>query len=625
MLSKNRKIFTSFYSFLEDNPAFKLNGLLDSVNGAYWQWNLQEKTISWSPQAVELLGLAADREKLPQSEFLSIVYLKTLPRLLKAIEEAPKAHQIKKVEFSIQNTRGENQWFQMIIFPGFSQPEPDHLVFGVVLDISLSKRLEDDLNENKSLLTEAGQIAKFGAWEINLNTSEVHWSEQTYHIHEAPEDFVPTLDNAFDFYQGDSKEELNRAFQQLMDKGIPYKLELRLRTFRGRMIWVRVQSSPIFFNNELAKVRGFIQDITREKEYKERLQAQEKLFHSAFQYAPNGKALLKAGKVTVNEKLQEILGYEEAFYQQLDWNQITVSEDLEQEQPLQQAYQKGEIDHYSVEKRLIRKDGKAVWTQFYRTMVRDDAQQPMYELVQVEDIHQQKNLELEKNREINSLSMQNEQLNNFAHIVSHNLRSHSGNLEMLCYLYEREQESQEREELFGNIKKISEGLSTTIGHLSDMVKTMQDSNRKVQLITFQEVLDSTLQILYGQIEKSGVEIDADFTACPEIEYSPVYLDSIFLNLISNGIKYRSSARHPQIRIQSYLSDGRIHLVFQDNGLGIDLDKYGEKLFGLYKTFHGNSNAQGVGLFLTRNQVEAMGGKIRVQSKPDNGTTFTIMF
>jgi signal transduction histidine kinase len=71
--------------------------------------------------------------------------------------------------------------------------------------------------------------------------------------------------------------------------------------------------------------------------------------------------------------------------------------------------------------------------------------------------------------------------------------------------------------------------------------------------------------------------------------------------------------------------GSVQLLVKDNGLGIDMDRFGDKLFGLHKTFHDHHEAKGVGLFLTKTQIETMGGRITAESEVDKGTTFIITF
>ena len=110
-----------------------------------------------------------------------------------------------------------------------------------------------------------------------------------------------------------------------------------------------------------------------------------------------------------------------------------------------------------------------------------------------------------------------------------------------------------------------------------------------------------------------------------VSFNPSYLESILLNFTTNAIKYSHPERLPEINYVLTKENGKCILEIKDNGLGIDLSKYGEKLFGMYNTFHDNKNARGIGLFITKNQVESMGGTIEVESTKNLGTTFKIFF
>jgi signal transduction histidine kinase len=106
---------------------------------------------------------------------------------------------------------------------------------------------------------------------------------------------------------------------------------------------------------------------------------------------------------------------------------------------------------------------------------------------------------------------------------------------------------------------------------------------------------------------------------------PAYLESILLNLVTNGIKYKHPKRVPHIIIKTFFEGNHTCLVISDNGLGIDLDQYGSRLFKMNETFHNNADARGIGLYITKNQIEKMGGCIEVKSEVDKGTTFKIKF
>ncbi|MBJ7428708.1 MAG: ATP-binding protein, partial [Bacteroidia bacterium] len=112
-----------------------------------------------------------------------------------------------------------------------------------------------------------------------------------------------------------------------------------------------------------------------------------------------------------------------------------------------------------------------------------------------------------------------------------------------------------------------------------------------------------------------------------VNFNAAYLESIIYNLISNAIKYSKKDNKQQsfIQVSSEIINNKIVLSILDNGIGIDLIKNKDKLFGMYKTFHDNEDARGIGLFITKNQIEAMGGTIDVFSELGLGTTFKITF
>jgi signal transduction histidine kinase len=138
-------------------------------------------------------------------------------------------------------------------------------------------------------------------------------------------------------------------------------------------------------------------------------------------------------------------------------------------------------------------------------------------------------------------------------------------------------------------------------------------------------LNHTLELLSKEIKDHNVNIVNLVDAKETVQFNPAYLESIFLNFTTNAIKYAHPDRQPEIRYSLQKEHGKLVLLIQDNGVGINLEKYGEKLFGMYKTFHQHPNARGIGLFITKNQIESMGGSIEVESQVNVGTTFKINF
>jgi signal transduction histidine kinase len=137
------------------------------------------------------------------------------------------------------------------------------------------------------------------------------------------------------------------------------------------------------------------------------------------------------------------------------------------------------------------------------------------------------------------------------------------------------------------------------------------------------LLHKILKTLEDEIRTTQTTIEFDFFAVNSITSLLPYVESIFYNLISNAIKYRHPERFPRIVIQTKLANGYVQIDFTDNGLGIDTDKHREYLFNLYKRFHFHVEGKGMGLYLVKTQVEALGGRIEIVSKVNEGTVFSI--
>jgi CHASE3 domain sensor protein len=226
---------------------------------------------------------------------------------------------------------------------------------------------------------------------------------------------------------------------------------------------------------------------------------------------------------------------------------------------------------------------------------------------------------------IDELSYQNKQLQDFGHIISHNVRGPASNITALVSMVNKDSPVSEFQVIFSKLEQVSRNLSESLNELLDIIHLKKNTTLEKTKLTFQEVFWKERENLEGEIMKSKAELYFDFSLAPSIEYPKAYLESICHNLISNALKYRSPARNPIIRVKTEKKDGSIFLHVSDNGLGIDLKSFEHKIFGLRKTFHQHPEAKGIGLFMTKTQIEALGGKISVQSKVNEGTTFTVRF
>ena len=231
--------------------------------------------------------------------------------------------------------------------------------------------------------------------------------------------------------------------------------------------------------------------------------------------------------------------------------------------------------------------------------------------------------ELELKRLLEVTSSLNNKLYNFTHIVSHNIRSHASNLSMVIDVIESTVDISEKLSYFDLFKEGTEKLSETIEYLNEIITIQQKTNIEKTKINLKHEIEKTKMALSLVIKESKITITDTIPDDLIVTAIPAYLDSILLNLFTNAIKYKSPERKPTLKIGYEIIEGYTVLNFKDNGLGLDLKKNAHKLFGMYKTFHGNEDAKGIGLFITKNQLEAMNGKIEIESEVGQGSNFKI--
>lgn len=278
---------------------------------------------------------------------------------------------------------------------------------------------------------------------------------------------------------------------------------------------------------------------------------------------------------------------------------------------------------FDEEIKMITFTNKAFWVRAHGTPLLDINNQIIGIRGVFQNIQKEKVREKKLEQSLDIIEGHNKRLYNFAHIVSHNLRSHVSNLRLSTALFDTNNLNDDQLELFDNFEKIGENLDITLKHLNEIVTIQSTKNLHLQSVRFESILESVKSSIKQIILQSKAIIYTEFSEIEEIDYLAAYMDSIMLNLITNAIKYKHPDRDPEISIFTYEEKGNSFLVIKDNGLGIDLEKHGNQIFKMYKTFHTNPEAQGLGLFLVKSQVESLGGKINVESKLGKFTKFTI--
>jgi PAS domain S-box-containing protein len=272
--------------------------------------------------------------------------------------------------------------------------------------------------------------------------------------------------------------------------------------------------------------------------------------------------------------------------------------------------------------RYVTKSGTIVWLSW--TSIPDISNQLVYAIAK--NITHLKKQEEERNAIIADLTNLNKDLKQLSYTATHDLKSPVNNLISLFSLIENTEVKNEDNLLYMDLlKQSAESLRDILNNYVDTIKEKDNSLIKREKLNLSDVLESTLEPIKYLILNTQSSIHKDFKEVYQINFNSFYLHSIFLNLISNAIKYARPGISPVIHISSKKTADSVQVVFSDNGIGFDMEKMGGRIFGLNETFHDHSDSKGVGLYLVQNYMKALGGSVEVTSAVNKGSTFTLTF
>ena len=410
-------------------------------------------------------------------------------------------------------------------------------------------------------------------------------------------------------------EESRKSASAEMQFFIP---NIRLVKADGSIFTAEAHVSSITMD-EKPHLRIYVRDITESKIAEMKLLESGRKFRTLFENSLDGiyKSTPEGKFVDVNPALVEMLGYDS----EEELLAIDIKTQLYFRIEDRKIMAANEEDQYP----LKRKDGSKIWVEDHSYYEYDENGDIAFHHGILRDVtgKLQKQKELEKLLEVTE--DQNKKLQNFAHIISHNIRSHSANLSSIVHLMQDKKSKVEEAQLFDMLKTSTHKLEETIQNLNEILTINQNLNKPFERRNLEKEVTNTLKVLSGDIIRNSIEISIEVSPNLEVKVIPAYLDSILLNLISNAIKYRKPGVTPHIWINAKKEHDFTVLEISDNGIGIDLKKNADKLFRMYETFHNKKDSRGFGLYITKNQIEAMSGKIEVKSKPGEGSIFTILF
>lgn len=444
-----------------------------------------------------------------------------------------------------------------------------------------------------------------------------------------------------DYYTFRNKEPLEGQIRQRhLEKAISTK---KLVSFEEHLVsndgtdkyYIRF-IKPILNNDDsIYLILAYGIDITDRKHAEDELRTSRDTFSNAFKHSGIGMALIspKGAWLDVNDTVCKMTGYSREELLDLTLQDITHPDDISIDLDMIHKMLNRELSYYNLEKRYISKTGKTLWVLLSVSLIWNKNGTPKFFLSQLIDITAQKELDEQlkrKNSELEaaktSLQDKIQQMDELNHIIAHNLRGPAGNIKMVSEILangkDDEQPIFETHEAIDIIHKSSIALMNSLETLMQAAQIKLNNKIQYDDCNVNTIISNIVNQLHASIIEKHVNLKLNIEV-DHIKYPQLYLESIFYNLISNAIKYSTTERQPEIQVRTFTKNDKIIITVRDNGLGIDLNKYQNKVFKLNQVFHTGHDSKGVGLFMTKTQVESLGGNIRVISEPNIGSEFIV--
>ena len=410
-----------------------------------------------------------------------------------------------------------------------------------------------------------------------------------------------------------------KSIKSLMQVGVLKNYQAKIITKDKSEKFIHINSSLIYDKNRKPiAAQGIIRDITQENEIKQLLAEQKKELDIIVENSPIGIVLTVDGKIVKsNRTFKSLIGYPDSELKKMKIEDISIPEDLEKSQELVSQMNSGELDNFSIVKKYTRSDKSKLWAKTSVNPFKNSQGRIEYQVVMIEDISAQRDLELQKEELLAELEESNKGLQEYAHIVSHDLKS--------------------------PLRSIS-ALATW---LHDDYKDVLDENGVMQLGLMQEKVEAMDNLIVGilnystvssdTIQNTEVDVNVVIKEITDIIYIPDHVEvkiakklptifadktkvhQVFQNFMSNAVVH---IENEVGLVQIDYTETATHWQFsiEDNGVGIPKE-YHEKIFQIFQSVGNKERSTGIGLSIVKKIIDLYEGQVWLESEPNKGTTF----
>ena len=596
------------------------------ANFGTWEVDRVKKTYFWSDQYYRILDYEIGEVPAYAASFYARVHPEDLSYVQQTLDIVMQRLENHGFDCRVVNRDGKIRHLYNRVHIERDEAFNPIRINGFSMDITETRLAEEQLKKTELSYKRLVDNIIDGLIIDDIEGNITYANDQFLKIFGYSKDDVANL-NIVNYVAPEFRQALlARHVSRIKGERVPDVFEFVGLRSDGEKIWVEVRVSRVIENGRIVGTQSAVRDITKTKIAEQLREQTEANLRAIFDNTDTGFILLddmyriKSFNPFASRIVYEFLDRKLVTGKNLNnyfagYKQELISDALGEAMNMQRV--KYEVEFTTIE-------GIAKWHSFSYDPIVDLENKVIGVLVTLRDITGRKILELQGQKIKDDLIRRNNDLEQFAHIISHHLRAPVANMIGLVSLVDDGGlDRQDAADVVENLKKAAQNLDHIIRDINKILSINKDVLENKEVVNFYEITDAIVQILETNYDGAQFRVIVDFEEVSEIYSLKSYLHSIFLNLISNGIKYKKQEMIPVISIKSITEGSIVRISFIDNGVGIDVGRYEKRIFGLFNRFHTHVEGKGMGLFMVKTQAELLGGNVKIKSVVGVGTEFVV--